>query len=93
MTTSNKSANLSIMKQQLHLQLPRMYIYSPKGTRVIYDAPNNGYLSCQKRLAKHGLIVGRVYVVESTDVSSYTTSVYLQGFEDIPFNSVNFGQL
>lgn len=79
------------MKQQLHQSLPRINIYSPKHTRVIYDAPNNGYPSDQKRLAKHGLIVGRVYVVESTDVSSSSTTVYLQGFEGVPFNSVNFG--
>ena len=72
-------------------ELNRMDIYSPKGTKVIFDMPTAGYPYHQE-LAKKYLEVGKVYTVEFTEVFSCSTTVYLEGFKQ-GFNSVLFGSL
>jgi len=74
-------------------ELPRMNIYSQHGDKVIYDAPTAGYPHDQKKLKEQGLIVGKVYTIDYTDVYSSYTDVYLVGFRGVKFNSVNFGEI
>lgn len=64
-------------------------IYSRKGTKVIFDNPNNGYDFDIKRAKEH-LIIGNVYTVDHTNVHSFSTSVYLEEFPKISFNSCLF---
>lgn len=75
-----------------HESLPRMDIYSPKGTKVIFDMPDAGYPYHQEIAKKH-LVVGKVYTVDYTEVHSCSTDVYLVGLPDVAFNSVLFGQI
>ena len=68
-----------------------MDVYSKPGTKVIFDAPENGY-EFDQRTAKKYLKVGAVYTVAKTEVHSSSTDVYLVGFPGC-FNSVFFGSL
>ena len=70
-----------------------MNIYSPKGTKVMFDMPEAGYPYDQKKLKEQGLIVGKIYTIDYTDVFSSSTDVYLVGFPGVNFNSVNFGKI
>lgn len=79
--------------KHLGQSLYRMDIYSPHGTKVILDAPENGYPHHQETLKKAGLVVGRVYTVNFTEVHDCYTDVYLVEVPNVAFNSVNFGDL
>jgi hypothetical protein len=81
------------MKTKNYSELNRMDIWATPGTKVIFDAPNAGYPHDQEKLKKYGLVVGRVYTVDYTVIHSSSTDVYLVGFPDVYFNSVNFGEI
>ena len=52
-----------------------------------YTEPNAGF-DYDKKNCEEFLVPGRKYVVESIDMGSWLTIVYLKGF-NVPFNSVN----
>lgn len=66
-----------------------MNIYAKEGDKVIYCNPNNGYQS-DKNQCDRLLKIGEVYTVNSTDVGSSYTDVYLKEFPMEVFNSVMF---
>lgn len=66
-----------------------MDIYTKKGTMVQFRHPNFGYNSHQE-MAKKYLEVMKSYTIESTNVGSMHTDVYLKEFPGIGFNSVHF---
>lgn len=67
----------------------RIDIYSPEGTKVIFNHPNAGY---QHHIdtAKEHLNVGKEYTIDHTDVGDWHTDVYLKEIPGIAFNSVMF---
>jgi len=65
-----------------------MNIYAEKGHKVIFENENAGYEMQQKDI-KEVLVVGQTYIVNYTEVESYSTDVYLEGYSQ-PFNSVFF---
>lgn len=67
-----------------------MNIYSKPGTKVVFAYPDNGYPSEKETVKKLGLKLGEVYTVKMTIVSQSSTSVYLEEFPCISFNSVHF---
>lgn len=66
-----------------------MNIFSRCGDKVVFNHPNAGYDHHQKTARKH-LVVGKVYTVNFTVVSSWHTDVYLQEVPNVMFNSVLF---
>lgn len=66
-----------------------MDIYTKKGTMVQFRHPDAGYNSHQETAKKY-LKVMKSYTIESTDISSGHTNVYLKEFPGIGFNSVHF---
>lgn len=70
-----------------------MNIYAAKGYKVMVTPKsiNNGSLEDIKSIVDQ-LEIGKIYLVERTEVSSWSTKVYLQGI-DYPFNSVNFEEI
>ena len=66
-----------------------MNIYAKKGDKVIFTHFSNGYKGNQETAQKH-LIVGEIYTIERTSVGGGYTSVYLDGFPAIAFNSAMF---
>lgn len=68
-----------------------MNIYAAKGYKVIVtpETINNGNNS---RPITDRLEIGKIYLVERTEVSSWSTKVYLQGIKG-SFNSVNFEEI
>ena len=87
--------NATVLNKNLttnYTSLPRMDIYAPHGTKVIFDEPNNGRPFHQDTAKKH-LIVGKVYTVDFTEVFNSSTDVYLVGLPNVGFNSVLFGEI
>ena len=72
-------------------ELYRMDIYSPQGTKVIFDNPDAGY-DYDQEIAKKHLTVGKVYTVDFTEVRDSSTTIHLIGFKQ-GFNSCLFGSL
>ena len=68
-----------------------MDIGSPRGTKVVFAHPTNGYSGDQETANKH-LAVGGTYTVARTDVGKWITYVYLLEVPGIPFNSVHFDE-
>ena len=68
-----------------------MRVNAPKGQKVRY-LDEHGYES-DLITARRYLVKDNEYTVEKTDVGSWRTSVYLQEYPDIPFNSVHFEEL
>lgn len=68
-----------------------MEIFALKGhiVKVTEKTIKNGSNS-DKELAKKYLEVGKEYIVDHTDVSDWSTDVYLREIPDVRFNSVNF---
>lgn len=68
-----------------------MDIYAKKGHKVIVteQGMRNGWKSDEENVAKH-LKVDGIYTVERTEVSSWSTAVYLQEIPGVRFNSVHF---
>jgi hypothetical protein len=69
-----------------------MNIYAEKGHKVVF-LNKNGTESQRLSARKKGLIEGRVYTVESTEIGGYSTGVYLKEFPGYLFNSVMFADL
>lgn len=67
-----------------------MEIDTPSGEKVIMDSPDNGWPHDQQTIRKHGLVKGRAYTVESTEIHGSYTSLYLVEFPGVRFNTVNF---
>lgn len=67
----------------------RMYMDSPAGTVVVYDA-KGGYEE-EKKSADTFLRRGNHYVVSRTEVGNSSSRVYLKEHPGIPFNTVLFG--
>lgn len=65
-----------------------MDIYSPKGSKVIFNNVKGHDYDLEH--ARKYLKEGQEYTVDFTDVSSWSTNVYLEEFPDIAFNSVMF---
>jgi hypothetical protein len=68
-----------------------MNIYAQPGTRVLFH--NEGGYPFEKEKAAKILTVGEIYTVNRTDVHDSSTDVYLEGFGDIRFNSVQFSDV
>ncbi len=68
-----------------------MDITSPKGTKVRFSYPKNGYDSDQATAKKH-LTVGQVYTVDHTVVHDWHTEVFLQEKPGVSFNHVHFAK-
>lgn len=66
-----------------------MDMYAKPGTRVIFTG-QNGWSSEPALYQSMGLVVGSEYTVESTDVDSSSTAVYLKEFPGKRFNHVCF---
>ena len=66
-----------------------MNIYSKHGDKVVFNHPENG-LQCDKDRAKKHLTVGGIYTIDSTDVHSFSTNIFLVEVPEISFNSVLF---
>ena len=74
--------------RQAYREYETMDIYAKRGTPVVYMGVN-GYSSDVKH-CDTVLIVGKVYTVDSTEVSSSSTSITLKEFPNKWFNSVCF---
>jgi hypothetical protein len=83
---------MKLIQNKNYYELPRMDIYAPNGTRVMFDSLTAGYPYDQEKIKLAGLVVGRIYTVNFTVVHRNSTDVYLNGFLGF-FNSVCFGQL
>jgi len=66
-----------------------MNIYAEKGDKVIFAYPSAGYEGDRETAQKY-LTVGKTYTIERTSVDRNHTSVYLEGFPGVAFNSVIF---
>lgn len=66
-----------------------MDIHSPKGTKIVYAYPNNGWDYDVKRAAEH-LTVGETYTVARIEVGNSTSYVTLEEKPDYVFNTVQF---
>lgn len=62
---------------------------APKGTKVKFAFPKNGYKSDQEFANQH-LEEDMIYTVDFTSVGGWHTDVYLEEFPGKPFNSVLF---
>ncbi|WP_025682511.1 hypothetical protein [Paenibacillus maysiensis] len=69
-----------------------MNIYAEKGHKVVF-LNKNGHEQQRIRAREKGLIEGRVYTVEQTEVSGWSTGVYLAEVPNYGFNSVMFADL
>lgn len=69
----------------------RMDIYSPEGTKVIFNHPESGYNHHIETAKKH-LEVGKEYTIDHTDVGDWHTGVYLKEIPGVAFNSVMFDE-
>lgn len=69
--------------------LEPMNIYAEYGDKVRFAFPYNGYKDEREEVAKM-MNVGDVFTVDCTSVGGSHSSVYLQEFPDIPFNTVFF---
>ena len=68
-----------------------MDIHSKEGTEITVTESSikNGYDHVENHAREH-LKVGEIYTVEKTEVSNWTTSVFLKEFPGEIFNSVSF---
>jgi len=68
-----------------------MEIYALEGHKVMVteDTKSHGH-DHDKEAVKEHLEVGKVYTVQRTYVSGYSTKVTLKELPDVRFNSVNF---
>lgn len=68
-----------------------MNIYAKKGDKVFTtrETIDWGY-DCDAQQANKYLKVDVMYTVDHTEVSGWSTSVFLEEFPNIPFNSVHF---
>lgn len=66
-----------------------MNIYSEAGTRVRYSFSENGS-DGDKKLALEHLVPGELYTVKRTLVDNFYTSVELEEFPGVRFNTVMF---
>lgn len=69
-----------------------MDIRSPRGTKVRFSFPENGYKGDQD-WAKRFLTVGNIYTVHFVDVSGWSSEVFLAEFPDKGFNTVLFSKV
>ncbi len=67
-----------------------MNIRSPKGTKIVYAFPENGYTFDQDLAKRSDLIVGEEYTVSRIIVRSWDSKVFLEEKPDIGFNTVLF---
>lgn len=69
-------------------------IYAKKGTLVMVTekSARNGYDSDKRNVQEH-IHVGKIYTVDHTLVSGWSTDVFLVEIPNKPFNSVSFKQL
>jgi hypothetical protein len=67
-----------------------MPIDAPEGTKVVFAFPNNGEQVDKDRLGRLGLKVGAEFTVEETEISGFSTTLYLREFPEEWFNTVNF---
>jgi hypothetical protein len=66
--------------------------HSPKGTKVKFIKENPSSWGVPADNAKH-LTLGDTYTVDTIEMHSYHTKVFLEGYPDIPFNSVWFDEV
>lgn len=66
-----------------------MDIYAEPGTKVKFTNPNAGY-SNDQAMVRDNLTVGETYTVLETRVGNFHTTVFLQEFPRLPFNTVMF---
>jgi hypothetical protein len=68
-----------------------MNIYAKKGQKVLVSkvTAHNGDNGDKEQVAKY-LQIGKIYNILSTNVSGFSTSVILEQFPDLTWNSVNF---
>ena len=73
------------------LNEPSMSMYAQKGHKVTVTEKSiaNGYPLDEEK-ARHYLKVGKVYTVQRMDVHRWSSTVVLQEFPGIEFNSVHF---
>lgn len=64
-------------------------MYAPVGTKVTY-LDENGYDYDRRYAIDCGLIKGQQYTLESVDVGSWSSTVYVEEFPDKGFNTVMF---
>lgn len=67
-----------------------MPIDAPEGTKVVFAFPNNGERGDKDRLGRLGLKEGDEFTVEKTEISRFSTTLYLREFPEERFNTVNF---
>ena len=66
-------------------------LYAQKGSKVKYTGCTDLQVSYAGNSdPRNHLIEGEVYEIDHTDVSSWSTEVYLIGYENMCFNSVCF---
>ena len=69
-----------------------MNIYSPPGTKIVYNNPEAGYDHDQQQCSKL-LQIGNIYTVAGISVYSYASDLYLKEFPGIIFNTVMFDNI
>lgn len=70
-----------------------MDVCTQPGMQVIFASPNSGYDGEKKRVAELGLLVGRVYTVETISVGRSSSRITLKEFGREHFNTVFFCNL
>lgn len=66
-----------------------MNIHASKGDRVVFTHPSAGYSGDVKTAAEY-LVLGETYTVKRCVIRSSSTTVYLEEFPGIGFNSTHF---
>ncbi len=66
-------------------------IYSPPGTKIRYDQPDNGYVSDQK-LCQEKLKLNHIYTIKKIDVHPYSSDLYLREVNGC-FNTALFTEI
>lgn len=74
------------------MKIDTINIYAKHGEKVCYLFPLNG-TSYDQEEARNKLELGAWYTVDYTNVFSFSSTVCLQEFPDMYFNTVLFGQL
>ena len=71
-----------------------MNIYAEENTKVIVTERSikNGYSYVEKHARKF-LRVGEIYTIDHTEVSDWSTAVYIKEFPNEIFNCVSFEEL
>lgn len=61
-----------------------------EGMEVVFLYPTYGWPDDQRRARAYGLEVGRIYKLDRFEIHDWHTRFWLDGFDDVWFNSAQF---